>query len=269
MFVDIECDTYNIDTSKIEKALTKKTTAIMPVHVYGNPCNHKEISDIANKYNLSVIYDAAHSFGVKQNNTSIVNFGDLSCLSFHATKAYSTIEGGAIVSHDSSMKKKIDNLKNFGIISETEIIEPGLNGKLNELQAAYGLANLTIIDNAIERRKVVAAKYDEAFYSRSGIITAKKRSDIKYNYSYYPIIIEKEKYGMSRDDLYFKLKENKIFSRRYFYPLISDLPMYKNLPSANSNNLPVAKKVSDSILCLPIHHDLTDYEIERVTKHIL
>ncbi|TFT75810.1 DegT/DnrJ/EryC1/StrS family aminotransferase, partial [Proteus mirabilis] len=202
VFVDIDTDTYNLNPKKIEEAITDKTSAIMPVHVYGNPCNHKEIKRIAEKYNLKIIYDAAHAFGVKKNNISILNWGDLSILSFHATKTYSTIEGGAVICHTEEMKQKLDQLKNFGYISETEILVPSLNAKMNELQAAFGLINLNHIDQAIDKRAQISKKYKKKIDDIKGISYMKEQPNVKYNYSYFPIIIDENVYGLSRDELY-------------------------------------------------------------------
>uniref|UniRef100_UPI00107385F3 DegT/DnrJ/EryC1/StrS family aminotransferase n=1 Tax=Proteus mirabilis TaxID=584 RepID=UPI00107385F3 len=204
VFVDIDTDTYNLNPKKIEEAITDKTSAIMPVHVYGNPCNHKEIKRIAEKYNLKIIYDAAHAFGVKKNNISILNWGDLSILSFHATKTYSTIEGGAVICHTEEMKQKLDQLKNFGYISETEILVPSLNAKMNELQAAFGLINLNHIDQAIDKRAQISKKYKKKIDDIKGISYMKEQPNVKYNYSYFPIIIDENVYGLSREELYNK-----------------------------------------------------------------
>jgi dTDP-4-amino-4,6-dideoxygalactose transaminase len=264
IFVDIEPNTCNINPDKIEAAITEKTTAIMPVHVYGNPCNHEKIQKIADKYNLKIIYDAAHAFAVTQNEHSILRYGDLSILSFHATKTYSTIEGGAIICHSEEMKRHIDNLKNFGFRGETVVEEPGINAKLNEVQAAYGLASLKYIDDAIQKRKKRAEQYREIIDKIPGISYLQEIEGVKYNYSYFAVMIDEETYGISRDELYDKLKEENIFGRRYFYPLISSFKPYKSLPSAKPENLPIATRVADSVICLPMHHELTEKDVIKI-----
>ena len=221
VFVDIEPETCNLDPSKIEAAITPKTTAIMPVHVYGKPCKTKEIQEIANKYGLKVIYDAAHAFGVEINGESILNFGDMATLSFHATKVYNTLEGGALVVHDEQTKKRIDYLKNFGFASETEVVAPGINSKVDEVRAAYGLLNLKQVDHAINSRRKVAIRYRDELQGVKGITFFNDIPGVRHNYSYFPIFINAEEYGMTRDELYFKMKEHNVFGRRYFYPLIS------------------------------------------------
>lgn len=268
VFVDIEPETFMINPNRIESAITPKTTAIMPVHVYGNPCNDEEINEIAKKNNLKIIYDAAHVFGVNKNGVSVANFGDLSALSFHATKVFSTVEGGAIVSHDKSMKSKIDYLRNFGIQDETTVVLPGINAKMNELQAAYGLLSLKHVDQAIKRRKKIAQLYQEKLKNIEGIHFIQDIEGIKHNYAYFPILVEKERYGLDRDLLYEKLKKFNIHGRRYFYPLISDFPPYCELSSAQPSNLPVATKIAQEILCLPIHPYLKEDDILRVIEII-
>ena len=268
VFVDIEPDFLNLDPKKIEAAITEKTTAIMPVHVYGNPCQMNEIQRIADKYKLKIIYDAAHAFGVKQNDISVLNYGDLSILSFHATKVYSTIEGGAIVCHTPEMKRHIDNLKNFGFRDETVVEEPGINAKLNEVQAAYGLLQLKYIDGFIAKRKEITNLYRTLLKNIEGVCFLPDIKEVTHNYSYFPILIDKEKYGISRDELYDKLKENNIFGRRYFYPLISDFEPYKELPSAKMENIPEATKMAQKVLCLPIFVELKNEDIENIVSII-
>ena len=263
VFVDIDPETGCIDPNCIEAAITPKTTAIMPVHVYGKPCDVNAIQSIADKYGLKVIYDAAHAFGVEVEGKSILNAGDLSTLSFHATKVYNTIEGGAMVMHDEKMKKRIDHLKNFGFAGETEVVAPGINSKMDEMRSAYGLLNLKQVDSAIEARHQVALKYRKALQNIEGIIFWNDIPGVKHNYSYFPIFVNAEKYGMTRDDLYFKMKEQDIHGRRYFYPLISDFAPYRGLPSAAKENLPVATKIANEVICLPMHHGLTEEDIER------
>jgi dTDP-4-amino-4,6-dideoxygalactose transaminase len=264
VFVDIDLTTGNIDPEKIESAITPKTTAIMPVHVYGKPCKTKEIQDIADKYGLKVIYDAAHAFGVEVNGKSILNEGDMSTLSFHATKVYNTIEGGAMVMHDEKTKKRIDYLKNFGFAGETEVIAPGINSKMDEMRAAYGLINLRQVDAAIESRRQTANKYRYALRDVEGITFFDDMPGVRHNYSYFPIFVDAEKYGMTRDELYFKMKDNNVLGRRYFYPLISEFSTYRGLESASRENLPNAHKMAESVICLPMYAGLTDVDVERV-----
>lgn len=264
VFVDIDPSTGNIDPEKIEAAITPKTSAIMPVHVYGQPCETKRIQEIADKYGLKVIYDAAHAFGVEVNGESILNAGDLSTLSFHATKVFNTIEGGAMVMHDAEMKKRIDYLKNFGFAGETEVVGPGINSKMDEVRAAYGLLNLKQVDTAIEARHHVAIRYREALRDVPGITDFEDMPGVRHNYSYFPIFVDAEKYGMTRDDLYFKMKENGVLGRRYFYPLISSFSTYRGLASAAPENLPQAHKMADSVICLPMHHGLSETDLERI-----
>lgn len=268
VFVDIDPATGNIDPDKIEAAITPKTTAIMPVHVYGKPCDTKRIQDIADKYGLKVIYDAAHAFGVKVDGESILNAGDMSTLSFHATKVYNTIEGGALVMHDEQTKKRIDYLKNFGFAGETEVVAPGINSKMDEVRAAYGLLNLKQVDASIEARHQVAIRYREALRNVEGITFFDDMQGVTHNYSYFPIFVDAEKYGMTRDELYFKMKGQNVLGRRYFYPLISDFSTYRGLSSANSENLPQAHKMANSVICLPMHHELSKEDVERVIKII-
>lgn len=266
VFVDVDPVTCNLDPSKIEAAITTKTTAIMPVHCYGNPCDTKAIQSIADKYGLKVIYDAAHAFAVEENGESILKQGDLSTLSFHATKVYNTVEGGAMVMHDEQIKRRIDYLKNFGFAGEITVVAPGINSKMDELRAAYGILNLKKVESAIERRKKVAKAYREELKDVEGVRFLKDIEGIKHNYSYFPIFIDASKYGRSRDELYEDLKKENIFGRRYFYPLISEFSTYRGLPSATKENLPVAHLLADSVLCLPMHHDLSEEEVERVVN---
>lgn len=268
VFVDIDPSTGNIDPDKIEAAITPKTTAIMPVHVYGKPCDTERIQAIADKYGLKVIYDAAHAFGVEVNGESILNAGDMSTLSFHATKVYNTVEGGALIMHDEKIKKRIDYLKNFGFASETEVVAPGINSKMDEIRAAYGLLNLKQVDASIEARHQVAIQYREALRPVEGITFMDDMPGVKHNYSYFPIFVDAEKYGMTRDELYFKMKEQNVLGRRYFYPLISEFSTYRGLPSANPENLPNAHKMADSVICLPMHHELCRKDIIRILKCI-
>ncbi len=269
VFVDIDPATGNINPDKIEAAITPRTTAIMPVHVYGKPCDTKRIQEIADQYGLKVIYDAAHAFGVEVNGESILNAGDLSTLSFHATKVYNTVEGGAMVMHDEKMKKRIDYLKNFGFANETTVVGPGINSKMDEVRSAYGLLNLKQVDAAIEARHNVAVKYREALRNVEGITFFDDMPGVKHNYSYFPIFVDAKKYGMTRDELYFKMKEQNVLGRRYFYPLISEFSTYKGLESARPENLPEAHKMADSVICLPMHHVLNDEDIQRILDCII
>ena len=230
--VEPDITTYQIDENKIEAAITPRTTAIMPVHVYGKPCKTKEIQEIADKYGLKVIYDAAHAFGVEIHGKSILNSGDMSTLSFHATKVFNTLEGGALVIHDEQTKKRIDYLKNFGFASETEVVAPGINSKMDEVRAAYGLLNLRQVDQAIEQRRLIAIKYRQSLKDIEGVSFFDDIQGVRHNYSYFPIFIDASKYGMTRDELYFKMKEQNVFGRRYFYPLISTFSTYRGLESA-------------------------------------
>ncbi len=264
VFVDINPATGDLDPDRIEAAITPKTTAIMPVHVYGKPCDTKRIQEIADNYGLKVIYDAAHAFGVEVDGKGILNAGDMSTLSFHATKVYNTIEGGAIVMHDEQTKKRIDYLKNFGFANETTVVGPGINSKMDEIRAAYGLLNLRQVDTAIEARHQVAIKYREALRPVEGITFFDDMPGVKHNYSYFPIFVDAKQYGMTRDELYAKMKEHNVLGRRYFYPLISTFTTYRGLESARPENLPNAHKMADSVICLPMHHGLSDEDVNRV-----
>ncbi len=269
VFVDIDPNTCNIDPNKIEAAITPRTTAIMPVHVYGKPCDTIRIQEIADKYGLKVIYDAAHAFGVEVNGDPILKFGDMSTLSFHATKVYNTIEGGALICHDAKTKQRVDYLKNFGFAGETTVVAPGINGKMDEIRSAYGLLALKHVNAAIEARHQVAIKYRDTLKDISGISYMEDMPGVKHNYSYFPIFIDAEQYGMTRDELYFKMKEKNVLGRRYFYPLISNFSTYRGLDSARTENLPVATKLADSVICLPMHHELSDEDVERILSIIL
>lgn len=298
VFVDIDPKTGNMDPDKIEAAITPKTTAIMPVHCYGKPCDVRRIKEIADKYGLKVIYDAAHAFALEipknesdykfafdeANNVlnpsqaakkvnveteSILNWGDMSTLSFHATKVYNTIEGGAMIMHDAETKKRIDYLKNFGFAGETTVVGPGINSKVDEMRAAYGLLNLKKVDEAIENRKAVANIYRDALRGIDGLTFYEDMPGVKHNYSYFPMFIDAEKYGMTRDELYFKMKEQNVLGRRYFYPLISEFSTYRGLPSAAKENLPNAHKMADCVICLPMHHELSGDDLERILNLIV
>lgn len=269
VFVDIDPKTGNLDPEKIEAAITPKTTAIMPVHVYGKPCDTERIKEIADTYGLKVIYDAAHAFGVEVNGKSILEAGDMATLSFHATKTYNTIEGGALICRDEETKKRIDYLKNFGFAGETTVIAPGINGKMDEVRAAYGLLQLKYVDNAILNRQKIAQVYRNELKNISGISFFEDMSGVRHNYSYFPIFVDEKEYGISRDELYDKLKSNNILGRRYFYPLISEFATYRGLPSATKENLPNAHKMADSVICLPMHHKLETKQTKQILECIV
>jgi dTDP-4-amino-4,6-dideoxygalactose transaminase len=258
VFVDIDPISLNLDPAKIEAAITPQTTAIMPVHCYGYPCDVERIQAIADNYNLKVIYDAAHAFGVKNQDGGILNHGDLSVLSFHATKVFNTFEGGAIICPDEKTKRRIDHLKNFGFIDEVTVVAAGINGKMSEINAAFGLLQLKGIDEALAKRQAIDAHYRESLKDILGIRCADGGSHVA-NYAYFPIFVEK-----NRDTLYETLKENGIFGRRYFYPLISDFPMYRGLPSAAPSNLPIARKTSEEVICLPIYPELSHDSQDKI-----
>ncbi|MBP3763030.1 MAG: DegT/DnrJ/EryC1/StrS family aminotransferase [Bacteroidales bacterium] len=268
VFVDIEEETCGIDPDRIEAAISPRTTAIMPVHCYGIPCNTDRIQAIARKYGLKVIYDAAHAFGVRRDGQSILNCGDMSTLSFHATKVFNTVEGGALIVNDGETKQRIDYLKNFGFASETEVVAPGINSKMDEVRAAFGLLNLQQVDTAIGKRHRIATRYRDALRGIPGIRFFDDMPGIRHNYGYFPIFVNAAEYGMSRDALYFKMQEHGIYGRRYFYPLISTFSSYRGLPSATPANLPVATRMADEVICLPIHHELTDEEVENVILQV-
>lgn len=266
VFVDIEPDYCNLDPERIEAAITPATTAILPVHVYGNPCEVDKIQDLADYYGLKVIYDAAHAFGVRLKGSSVLNYGDLSIVSFHATKVFNTIEGGAIICHDIKTKKRLDYLKNFGIANETTVVAPGINAKMNELQAAYGLLQLKYFDTVIDGRKHITDKYKKGLDNIPGIRYLDEPQEVDYNYSYFPIFIDESEFGRSRDDLFEELKKHGIYGRRYFYPLISEFPTYRGLPSAKG--LDIAYEVSRQIICLPLYPDLADEIVDLIISII-
>ena len=263
VFVDIDPDTLNLDPDKIEAAITPQTTAILPVHCYGHPCDVTKIEAIADAYGLKVIYDAAHAFGVKTPSGSVLNAGDLSVLSFHATKVFNTFEGGAVVCHDAKTKQRIDRLKNFGFVDETSVAAPGINGKMSEINAAFGLLQLQYIDQAMVRRKAIDTRYRQALAEIKGLRCLTGVGEVVANYAYFPILVEAD-FPLSRDALFQKFRDQNIYVRRYFYPLISDFSMYRGLPSAAPANLPVARRMAEQVLCLPIYPDLQDVELETV-----
>lgn len=272
VFVDVDPETGNLDPGKIEAAITPRTSAIMPVHVYGVPCDTTRIQEVADKYGLKVIYDAAHAFGVQKDGVSILQAGDISTLSFHATKTYNTAEGGALICHSKEMKRKVDYLKNFGFEDETTVVAPGINSKMDEIRAALGLLNLKYVDAAIERRKEVTCFYVESLATIPGIrlhkplVNSLSSKVIALNYSYFPIYVDEKIYGLSRDELYERLKRNGIFARRYFYPLITAFSPYNDLAFTSRDYLPIANSLSDSVICLPLHDQLTESDLKRVVK---
>ncbi|HTJ12472.1 MAG TPA: DegT/DnrJ/EryC1/StrS family aminotransferase [Dinghuibacter sp.] len=266
VFVDIDPKTCNLDPDRIEAAITPGTTAIMPVHVYGTPCDVDRIQNIADTYGLKVIYDAAHAFAVKKDGVSVAEYGDMTILSFHATKTYSTIEGGAIVCRDAKMKQRIDYLKNFGFKDEVTVVAPGINAKMNEVQAAYGILGLRQLESAAAHRRWATNIYREELRNIEGIRFMEDIPGVTHNYSYFPVFIDEQKLGMSRDALYMKMKEKNVLGRRYFYPLISDFPSYRGLPSSEKKNLPVSNRISSEVICLPMHHELTENDVDRVLR---
>ncbi len=268
VFVDIDPVTLNLDPDKIEAAITPQTTAIMPVHCYGYPSDVECIQQIADNYGLKVIYDAAHAFGVQCHGGSVLNFGDLSILSFHATKVFNTFEGGAIVCHDAKTKQRIDHLKNFGFVDEVTVVAPGINGKMSEINAAFGLLQLKGIDEALQKRKVIDAHYRKALSGIKGICCLSDDGERRANHAYFPILVQPE-YLLSRDELYQKMQDNGIYARRYFYPLISDFPMYRGMPSAAHANLPVARKIAEQVICLPIYPDLSSEQLDFILNLIV
>ena len=267
VFVDIDPVTLNIDAAKIESAITPQTTAIMPVHCYGHPCDVEAIQKIADNYNLKVIYDAAHAFAVKDIGGSILRHGDLSVLSFHATKVFNTFEGGAIISPDAKTKRHIDHLKNFGFVDEVTVVAPGINGKMHEVSAAFGLLQLNGIMAALQKRAAIDNHYRSALASTAGIVCPEIPADSHFNYAYFPILVQ-PRYHMSRDALFHKLREAGIHARRYFYPLISDFPMYRNMPSAARANLPIASTMAEQVICLPLYPDLPATQVDRILNII-
>lgn len=267
VFADVDPVTFNLSPQAIERAITPRTTAIMPVHCYGIPCDVERIQDIADTYGLKVIYDAAHAFGVTANGQSVLRYGDLSVLSFHATKVFNTIEGGAIICPDERTKKRIDYLKNFGFANETTVIATGINGKLNEVQAAFGLLQLKHIDKALLERKKIDNYYRACLSHIPGVEVLQVPESVEWNYAYFPVLIGNE-FPATRDELYQALKDQGILGRRYFYPLISDFPMYRELASAVADNLPIARKLSDQVICLPLYPGLESKQIDLIVSII-
>lgn len=267
VFVDIDPDTLNMDPDRIEAAITPQTTAIMPVHCYGHPCDVDGIQKIADNYGLKVIYDAAHAFGVQLHGGSLLNHGDLSVLSFHATKVFNTFEGGAIVCPDAKTKQRIDHLKNFGFVDEVTVVAPGINGKMSEFNAALGLLQLKGIAAALQKRKAIDARYRAGLAGVQGLHCLQAAGEKAANYAYFPVLVGPG-YALDREALYQLLRDNSIHARRYFYPLISDFPMYRGLPSAARSNLPVASKAASDVICLPIYPDLDTADVSRVIEII-
>lgn len=268
VFVDIDPHTFNLDPDKIEAAITPQTTAIMPVHCYGHPCDVGRIREIADNYGLKVIYDAAHAFGVQYYDGSVLNQGDLSILSFHATKVFNTFEGGAIVCHDAKTKQRIDHLKNFGFVDDVTVVAPGINGKMSEFNAAFGLLQLKGVNAALQKRRAIDNRYREALAGIKGIYCLPVAGEKVANYAYFPILVQPD-YPLSRDALYQKMQDAGIYARRYFYPLISDFPMYRGMPSAAHANLPVARKVAKQVICLPIYPDLSSEQVDYILDLIM
>ena len=264
VFADIDVSNFNLDPEKVEAAITPRTTAIMPVHVYGYPCKVDEFEKLASRYGLKLIYDAAHAFGVNINGNSVLNYGDLSVLSFHATKVFNTIEGGAIICHDEKTKQRIDYLKNFGFADELTVIAPGINAKMNEIQAAYGLVQLKHVDEYIDKRKSITKLYREGLKDVDGISFLEDIEGVRHTYTYFPILVNQDRYGISRDELYERLKRNNIFGRRYFYPLISQFPTYRGLSSARQDNLPNATQIANQVICLPNYSIIDSMDIQRI-----
>lgn len=269
IFCDIEEKTFTLDPEKIEALITPRTTAILPVHVYGYPCHTEVIQDIADKYGLRVIYDAAHAFGVKKNGKSILDKGDVSILSFHGTKLFTTFEGGAIVCSDEKLKRRIDYLRNFGFADEITVVAPGINAKMNEFQSVIGLLSLQVVDGEITRRRQIAQWYRAFLREIPGLLLPQEMQGVEHNYAYFPILIEEQDFGLSREDVYYKLKQHNIFTRRYFYPLISNFSSYRDLPSAQKENLSVANKIAERILCLPMYGSLQQEEVQKICEILM
>lgn len=267
VFVDIEPDSCNLDPKLIEDAITPETTAILPVHTYGHPCKVGAIARIAEKHGLSVIYDAAHAFGVRFQGRTLLDFGDLSIVSFHATKVFHTFEGGAVICHDAGMKQHLDDLKNFGFRDEVTIEAPGINGKMSEFNAAFGLLQLQYADRALQRRRDIAARYRNALRGIRGITFFSPAEDCTENASYFPVLVDGD-FPLERDDLYQLLKQRGIYARRYFFPLISDIPLFRTMPGAEKLRTGTARRIADQILCLPIYTSLEDREIDIITSII-
>ena len=268
VFADIEPEYFNLDPDRVEAAITPQTTAIMPVHVYGNPCRVEKFKKIADTYGLKLIYDACHTFDVRIDGVPVLNFGDLSVMSFHGTKVYNTFEGGAIVCHDEATKTRIDYLKNFGFAGETTVVAPGINAKMNEFQAALGLLQLKYVDGAIARRREITGQYRAELKDIPGLAFMEDMPGVRHCYPYFPVLIDQAKYGQPRDAVYEELKKHNIYGRRYFYPLITEFSPYKGMPSARKENLPVAERVAGQVICLPIYTELDTASMKTIIEII-
>lgn len=268
VFVDIEPDHFNLNPDKIELAITPKTTAILPVHVYGYPAQVMRIREVAERNGLKVIYDACHTFGVKLKDIPIVSFGDLSVMSFHATKVFNTLEGGAVISNSEEMKIKIDLLKNFGFTDEVSVVEQGFNAKMNEVQAALGILQLKYIDQNIEARKRIVFQYRKLLHNIEGLRILDDMKDVEHCYSYFPILIDSERFGLSRDDLYDQLKSNGFYGRRYFYPIIPRFEAFKNIGESSETNWRVAESISHQVICLPLFPEITESDVNSICNVI-
>ena len=268
VFADIEPKTYNMDPSKIERLITSKTRALMPVHVFGNPCDVVAIENIAARHGLQVIYDAAHAFGVRVGDKSILEYGEMSAISFHATKLFSTIEGGALTSRSASQRSRVNSLKNFGIAGEESVIGPGINGKMNEFQAAFGLLQLPLVEDEIAKRRVLTETYRNALHGVKGLTLLEDMPGVTHNYAYFPVLVDPEAFGMNRNALHEALKDFNVFTRKYFYPLCSSFPIYASLPSAAPDRLPTATRVAEQVLCLPIFGTLAPEAVSQIAAII-
>jgi dTDP-4-amino-4,6-dideoxygalactose transaminase len=268
VFCDIDEKSMTINPDKIEQMVKPRTTAILGVHIFGTPCHIEKIQEIADRHGLKVIYDAAHAFDTDVDGTGIGNFGDISMFSFHATKLFHTAEGGALTYKDTDLKRRIDLLKNFGIKNEDEVIMPGINGKMNEIQAALGLTNLRYLKAEREKRKRIVDTYNQCLRDIEGISLNELPKNIRNSYQYFVIRVNRTRFGISRDEIYTRLKEYNVYARKYFYPLCSDYPCYKNLPSADPANLPAAKRVVDEVMCLPLYGELAIASVEKICEII-
>lgn len=264
VFCDIDEKTLNLDPKRVEPLISPDTKAILPVHVFGNPCAVEELQEIADRHGLHVIYDAAHAFGVRYRDRSILEFGDISVLSFHATKLFTSVEGGAVISKSAVQKRRVDFLKNFGIADEETVIGPGINGKMNEFQAAFGLLELDVVDQEISNRGKLAQIYQQMLNDVPGITFPEKVQETRHNYCYFPVLVDQEEYGMNRDELYTVLRQFNIHPRKYFYPLCSSYSCYSALPSADPNRLPIANRVAKQVLCLPLYGTLDEGVVDTI-----
>ena len=268
VFCDIDETTFNLDPDRIESLIGPDTRAILPVHVFGTPCDVEAIQSIADRHGLTVIYDAAHMMGVTLNGRSVLEWGDFSILSFHATKLFSTAEGGAVISHSPPDCERIDFMKNFGIADEETVIGPGINGKMNELQAAFGLLQLEGVETEIASRKTLTQLYRQKLGAVPGIRVQQDLPGVRHNYGYFPVIVDPQTYGMTRDDLWASLREFNVVTRKYFHPLCSHYPSYASRPSSRPENLPVAERIAASVLCLPLYGTLSESSVETISTII-